>query len=107
MSALANATEAQAEKAIATLKRAIDAAQNSNQAGENFVVAAAAGEDLLEALRHLVNDVRDLMANSTGAAGLHLNGDVADWGWLEHNGGWLESLGVAEAAIAKATGGAA
>src|SRR3546814_11264315 len=35
------ATEAQAEKAIAVLKRAIDAAENSNQAGENFVVGAA------------------------------------------------------------------
>lgn len=104
---LANATEAQAERAIVTLKRAIEAAENSNQAGENFVVAAAAGEDLLEALRHLVHDVRDLMADSTGVAGLHLNGDVADWGWLEYNGGWLESLGAAEDAIAKVTGGAA
>lgn len=47
---LANATEAQAERAIATLKRAIDAAENSNQAGENFVVAAAAGPALLTAL---------------------------------------------------------
>lgn len=47
MSAVVNATEAQAEKAIAVLKRAIYAAENSNQAGENFVVAAAAGPDLL------------------------------------------------------------
>lgn len=107
MSGVVNATEAQAEKAIAVLKRAINAAENSNQAGENFVVAAAAGEDLLDALRRLVRDVRDLMADSAGVAGLHLNGDVADWGWLEHNGGWLESLGAAEDVIAKATGGAA
>ena len=98
------ATEAQAQKAIATLKSAIEAAENSNQAGENFVVAAAAGEGLLKALRHLVRDVRDLMAESTGVAGLHLNGDLADWGWLELNGGWLESLGAAESAIARATG---
>lgn len=47
---LGNATEAQAEKAIAVLKRAIDAAENSNQAGEDFVVAAAASQAMLDAL---------------------------------------------------------
>lgn len=47
---LGNATEAQAEKAIAVLKRAIDAAENGNQTGENFVVAAAAAQSLLDAL---------------------------------------------------------
>lgn len=36
-----NATEAEADRAIAYLERAIDAAQNSNQAGENAVVKAA------------------------------------------------------------------
>jgi len=43
-------SEAAAERAIVTLKRAIEAAENSNQAGEDFVVAAAAGQVLLEAL---------------------------------------------------------
>src|SRR3546814_229445 len=43
------ATEAQAEKAIAVLKRAIDAAENSNQAGENFVVGAANWRPLQDA----------------------------------------------------------
>lgn len=36
-----NATEQEAERAIAHLKRAIEAAENSNQAGENAVVRAA------------------------------------------------------------------
>jgi len=36
-----NATEQEADRAIAFLKRAIDAAENSNQAGENAVVEAA------------------------------------------------------------------
>lgn len=36
-----NATEAEADAAIAILERAIDAARNSNQAGENAVVRAA------------------------------------------------------------------
>src|SRR3546814_11479695 len=44
------ATEAQAEKAIAVLKRAIDAAENSNQAGENFVVGAANRRPIHDAL---------------------------------------------------------
>jgi hypothetical protein len=35
------ATEHQAERAITYLKKAIDAAENSNQAGENAVVRAA------------------------------------------------------------------
>lgn len=56
---LANATEAQAERAIAILKRAIDAAENSNQAGENFVVAAAAGPALLRAVSICVDAMRD------------------------------------------------
>lgn len=45
-----NATEAQTKRAIAVLKRAIDAAENSNQAGENFVVGAANWEILRDAL---------------------------------------------------------
>lgn len=55
---LANATEAQAERAISVLKRAIDAAENSNQAGENFVVAAAAGATLLRAVMACVDVMR-------------------------------------------------
>jgi hypothetical protein len=43
-------TDAQVEAACATLKRAIEAAENANQAGEDFVMAAAAGPALLEAL---------------------------------------------------------
>lgn len=39
---MSNATEQQAEAAIKLLKQAIEAAENSNQAGENAVVRAAA-----------------------------------------------------------------
>jgi hypothetical protein len=60
-----SATEAQAERAIATLKRMIDGAQNSNQAAENAVVIAAAFarhslEDLEEELDELLSDSIDL-----------------------------------------------
>lgn len=47
---MSGASEAAAERAVVVLKRAIEAAENSNQAGENFVVAAAAAPDLVEAL---------------------------------------------------------
>jgi hypothetical protein len=42
-----HASEEQAEQAIAILERAITAARNGNQAGENAVVKAAAALSLL------------------------------------------------------------
>ena len=39
-------------------------------------------KDGLEAVRELINE-------SMGVAGLHLNGDLATWGELEE-GGWME-----------------
>ena len=69
---LGNATEAQAERAIATLKRAIEAAENSNQAGENFVVGAANWEPLHDALIGIAeywnrDQNHDAMANALWA----------------------------------------
>jgi hypothetical protein len=49
-----SATEQQAERAIAVLKRWIDAAENSNQLGEDMVVCAVAGPVLAEALKALL-----------------------------------------------------
>jgi len=43
-----NATEAQAEAAIKVLKRMIEAAEASNQAGENAVVKAAAAPTMFD-----------------------------------------------------------
>jgi len=36
--------------------------------------------------------ILDLMADSEGVAGLHLNGDIADWDWLIENEwlGWMQ-----------------
>jgi hypothetical protein len=82
-----SATEAQAERAVAVLKRAIEAAENSNQAGEDFVVAAAAGQDLLAALEALVEGVDRLLGNPEP---------------YECDDG---ALAAARAAILKATGG--
>ncbi|GMM94183.1 hypothetical protein [Qipengyuania sp. MTN3-11] len=55
------ASEPQAERAIHTLRNAIKAAENGNQNGENFVVAASHGLMLREALRAVVDAVRDYL----------------------------------------------
>ena len=52
------ATEAQAVAACLILKRAIDAAENGNQAGEDAVVVFAAAPHLLRELEALVRAVR-------------------------------------------------
>ena len=51
-----NVSEAEAERAIAVLKRGIEAAENSNQAGENFVVAASHAPELVEALEAMIDE---------------------------------------------------
>lgn len=68
-----DATEAQAEKAVAILKRAIEAAENSNQAGENFVVGAVNWE----ASRDLCATYRDIFAEITAKA-IPYCGDASD-----------------------------
>lgn len=65
----------------------------------------AAAPDLLEALKGLLDDVQGLMSESDGVAGLHLNGDVADWESLDEGGSFerLSNMSAAMAAISKAT----
>lgn len=49
-----------------------------------------------------IRAVRELMSNSHGVSGLHLNGDIAEWGSLEAGGyfeAWLEKFTEAEAAL--------
>lgn len=48
---MTNVSEQAAERAVEKLRLIIDAAENSNQAGENAAVAAANGPQLLAALR--------------------------------------------------------
>lgn len=65
----------------------------------------SAAPELLEALKGLLDDVQGLMSESQGVAGLHLNGDVADWASLDEGGRFerLSNMSAAVAAIAKAT----
>lgn len=78
------------EAAREEVRRALHAADNGNQAGEDAVVAMAAAGDLLEALKEAVDDLE---------VTLHWRGE----GW-ECSAEQL--LGKARAAIAKATGAA-
>lgn len=55
-------------------------------------------DTLTHALNHLIHDLDDLFKNSAGVAGLHENGEVADWGWLTGTG-WLASLHDAREAV--------
>jgi ectoine hydroxylase-related dioxygenase (phytanoyl-CoA dioxygenase family) len=102
---ITNATEAQAERAIAVLKRAIEAAENSNQAGENFVVAAAAGPELLAFANKWMRFAKATFAPVDIDAGLRELGCFHE---LTITCEQFEELtDAARAAIAKATGGAA
>lgn len=65
---MSRASEAAAERAIVTLKSAIEAAENSNQAGEDFVVAAAQAPRLLGALQWLETYLRDTPHHNAPAA---------------------------------------
>jgi len=44
--------------------------------------------EALEKNKAMHQQLCDLMSESRGVAGLHLNGDLAEWGWLVENE-WL------------------
>jgi hypothetical protein len=79
---------------VAHLQERLSAAESSLRE------AREEAEGLRKALRLLVKDLDDLAAESDGVAGLHRNGDVADWDWLRGDGAWLESWEAARAALA-------
>lgn len=57
---------------------------------------------LVEAAKSFMHDVDDLIANSEGVSGLHMNGDVADWESLLPGGmfgAWLVSIDEFRAAL--------
>jgi hypothetical protein len=53
-------------------------------------------------LRAGIKAVRELINQSSGVDGLHMNGDIAEWGELEQGGnfeGWLLGFNEAEYAM--------
>lgn len=65
-------------------------------------------DELLSVLEGLTGDIQGLIDESTGVAGLHLNGDIATWGELEAGGAFerLTNLPAANDTIEKMKGGA-
>ena len=60
--------------------------------------------EAVEVIHALRKDIDDLVGNSTGVAGLHMNGDVADWDSLLPGGcfgAWLGSVEQADDFLAK------
>jgi hypothetical protein len=58
---------------------------------------------MVEAAKAVLHDIDDLVASSEGVAGLHMNGQVADWESLLDGGefgAWLSSPEVLRAALA-------
>ena len=57
---------------------------------------------LTEAAARVLHDIDDIVANSEGVAGLHMNGEVAEWHSLMSGGSfeaWLRSVEVLRAAL--------
>ena len=56
-----------------------------------FPIETKQAAETMEKMLAVVMQFQILMAESHGVDGLHLNGDIATWEWLENNE-WLESL---------------
>jgi hypothetical protein len=50
--------------------------------------ACASKDRRIAELESVIEEFTDLISHSDGVVGLHLNGDVADWGWLQGSS-WL------------------
>lgn len=64
----------------------------------------ASYDEVVNALRALRKDIDDLVNQSQGVAGLHMNGDVAEWDSLLPGGtfgAWLASVEDADAVLAR------
>lgn len=76
----------------------------ANERADALLIAAA--PKLYKTLDNLLNEILDLMGESDGVYGLHLNGDVSPWGELDEGGRFerLTSLSEAVAALKQARG---
>jgi hypothetical protein len=63
---------------------------------------SAVSPDIMSAAVRVLQDIDDLVGQSEGVAGLHLNGEMAEWDSLLSGGkfgAWLESIEDLRAAI--------
>jgi hypothetical protein len=53
---------------------------------ENYMTERQQIESLKREMNAIITEIYDLMLESDGVSGLHLSGNLADWGWLMSNG---------------------
>ncbi len=78
---------------FAALETALKDAEAANKSietqAENYIYALKqekiASEKREAGLRELEKQLKELIANSRGVDGFHMNGDLADWDWLIEN----------------------
>ena len=63
---------------------------NALSENENLITELESKNKEIERYEVVVGQFNDLMGESEGVAGLHLNGDIADWDWLQNE--WLSEL---------------
>ncbi|PTR05381.1 MULTISPECIES: hypothetical protein [unclassified Novosphingobium] len=66
--------------------------------------ARASYDEVVNALRALRKDIDDLVNHSQGVAGLHMNGDIAEWDSLLPGGSfenWMLSVSDADEVLAR------
>lgn len=93
-----------AERVVADLKESREYAMALQQELKD---RSAKSDPVIAASKRVLHDIDDLVANSEGVAGLHMNGEVADWESLMAGGAfgaWLESVEILRAAMPEAKG---
>jgi hypothetical protein len=70
------------------LPAAVEAMLKELKASKDIQALSKIISDLTDENDALVAELDDLIAQSDGVSGLHLNGTLADWEWLKSNG-WL------------------
>jgi hypothetical protein len=94
-------------KKIGGFYRAVEWANNHYTARVLAPIDTDAVTNLVEAASIALHDIDDLIANSEGVAGLHMNGDVAEWESILAGGAfgaWMQSLEQLRAALAQFKG---
>ena len=88
-----------AERVVAEIKESREYALALQQELKD---RAAKSDPIVAASKRVLHDIDDLVANSEGVSGLHMNGEVADWQSIMSGGSfgaWLESVEILRAAL--------
>lgn len=93
-----------AERVVADIKKSREYALALEQELKD---RAAKTDPVSASAKRVLHDIDDLVANSEGVVGLHMNGEVADWESIMAGGSfgaWLESVEDLRAALLEVKG---